>query len=144
MLSLALYLGFIGAAAYLPQPTVPPAVAACYTLPIDFAVNLQFLIYRPCFCIRDHNALVTSLGKYEPCLVRFQDCAQGGTLVLLYMWANSLQLVRSAEAEAANLDPKQYSQWFWETTEGYRYSYAECWRDDISVCQMVLGSQEGM
>ncbi|RYN86612.1 hypothetical protein AA0119_g12724 [Alternaria tenuissima] len=121
MFILAIYLGFIGAAGCLPQPTVPPAVATCYTLPIDFAVNLQSSIYRPCFCIRDHNALVTSLGKDEPCL-----------------------LVRSAEAEAAGLDPRQYSQWFWETTEGYRYSYAECWRDDISVCQMVLGSQERM
>ena len=138
MFILAIYLGFIGAAGCLPQPTVPPAVATCYTLPIDFAVNLQSSIYRPCFCIRDHNAPVTSLGKDEPCLV-----SQTGTLILV-LWADSLQLVRSAEAEAAGLDPRQYSQWFWETTEGYRYSYAECWRDDISVCQMVLGSQERM
>jgi hypothetical protein len=83
MLSLALPLSLIGTAACLPQPTVPPAAAACYTLPIDFAVNLHFSIYRPCFCIRDHNALVTSLGKDEPCLVSFKDRVQGGTLVFL-------------------------------------------------------------
>jgi hypothetical protein len=72
MLSLKFSLALFGAAASLPQSTIPPAVAACYTLPIDFAVHAPSL-YRPCSCIRDHNALVTPFGLDEPCLVSLKD-----------------------------------------------------------------------
>lgn len=61
---------FAGAAYGLPSAAVLPAVVACYTLPLSFAVEAQAQVYRPCACIRDHNPLVSPYGNDEPCLVR--------------------------------------------------------------------------
>lgn len=82
MLSLILSAGLFGAATCLPQSPAPSKVVACYTLPLEFAVNVQFSIYRPCFCIRDHNALVTLLGRDEPCLVSPQTLTRVFTINL--------------------------------------------------------------